>query len=72
MDSLHCYLVFTDDCKFRVDLEVSLNTFQAVISDLKCNYSVITHDYEDYKYFYILKGYQCIYVGSCSSWLLFD
>lgn len=69
MDTLNCFLRFRNSDSFMEDIEVSLMTFKQVINDLSCNYQIISHDYEDYKYFYFLKGYECYYIGSCSAWL---
>ena len=69
MNELHCFICLKDSTGFANDIEVTLHNFQALISDLRCNYEVISHHLEDYSYFYLFLGCECIYIGCCSSWL---
>lgn len=69
MDSLHCYICFQDEDHFGHDFDVSLNTFETFIKDIRCNYQVITQNFEDYTYFYAFFGPHIHYLGCCSSWL---
>lgn len=69
MDSLHCYISFKDEDHFTHDFEVTLNTFETFIKDIRLNYQVIEHKCEDYIYFYAFFGPHIHYLGCCSIWL---
>lgn len=69
MDSINCYLCFTNDDKERVETFVSPDVFKSVIKDISKIFEIITTVHEDYRYFYFFRFADVVYIGSCSAWL---